>query len=393
MVAGEGSAETIATTRRPRIMHVITHLDQGGAEGVAMQMIERLRDTIDFSLFAVIDHGALSSVGQDMAERLARWDVPVHFGTGRPFKSGGVVLAANALNRALRQTGAEMVHLHTEIPELTYAVAGCLSRRTRRLPVLRTVHNSQLWIDWHAIGRWVTNRLAGVKAVAVSRAAAAADAEIRTRKVRAPVSVIYNGVAARSGSGPERAPSPFRVLFAGRLVHQKGADLLPQIFSRAHGMTTRRDVEVIIAGNGALGAQLAIGLSSGLQDWRITFSPAIGRLSERLGEFDCVLLPSRFEGFALLPLEVLLAGVPLVTTNAPGLDEAIPPGYPLSAPVDDVKALARRLVAVIDDPETYRAIVANLRGDLARRFSPEAMTAAYAGLYARLTGQDRSAHR
>lgn len=393
MVRGEASTKMTAATRRPRVMHVITHLDQGGAEGVALQIIETLRESIDFSVFAVLDHGALSSVGQDMAGRLARWNVPVHFGTARPFKSGGVILAARALSRALREAGADLAHLHTEIPELTYAVAGCLSRTTRRRPVLRTVHNSQLWIDWHAIGRWVTSRLADAEAVAVSRAAAAADAAIATRKARSAVPVVYNGVDTSLSARPLRPASPFRILFAGRLVHQKGADLLPQILRRAHAMTARRDVEVVIAGNGALEAQLALDLAPGLDGWRITFCPAIGRLREHLTEFDCVLLPSRFEGFALLPLEVLLAGVPLVTTKAPGLDEAIPPGYPLIAAVDDVEALAHRLVSVLEGPQTYRQVVASLRAELALKFSPASMTTAYAALYARLAAGAARPHR
>jgi hypothetical protein len=174
---------------RIRVMHVITHLDMGGAENVALGLIDALRDRVAFSLFAVLRQSTLSKVGQDMADRLARWHVPFRFGTERGFKLGGVVFAARSLARAVAEQQPDLIHVHTEIPELTLAVAGLISRRVRRTPLLRTVHNSELWIAWGGIGQWVTQRLAKGDAVAVSRNAANADAAIVTRgRRRSPTS-------------------------------------------------------------------------------------------------------------------------------------------------------------------------------------------------------------
>ncbi len=362
-------------------MHVITHLDMGGAENVALGLIDALRDRVEFSLFAVLRRSPLSKVGQDMAERLARWGVPFRFGTARGFKSGGVVFAARSLARAVAEQRPDLIHVHTEIPELTLAVASLISRRVRRTPLLRTVHNSELWIAWGGIGRWVTQRLAKGDAVAVSRNAADADAAIVTRKRRPVADVIYNGVSPPAASPIEREAGPVRLLFAGRLVHQKGADLLPAIFREAHARTMRRDVVVTIAGSGAMLDLVAQGLADGLAGWEVRMTAPIERLSERLQEYDAVLLPSRFEGFALLPLEVLMAGISLVTTDAPGLDEAIPADYPFKAAVDDVAGIGAQLAAVIDDPAAARLTAARYGADLARSFSPEAMASAYLARY------------
>jgi len=366
---------------RIRVMHVITHLDMGGAENVALGLIDSLRDRVEFSLFAVLCQSPLNKVGQDMAERLARWHVPFRFGTERGFKSGGVVLAARSLARAVAEQRPDLIHVHTEIPELTLAVAGLISRRVRRTPLLRTVHNSELWIAWGGIGRWVTQRLVRGDAVAVSRNAANADAAIVTRGRRPLADVIYNGVSPPAASPIRREAGPVRLLFAGRLVHQKGADLLPAILRDAHACTPRRDVVVTIAGSGAMRDLVAQGLAEGLEDWDVRMTAPIERLSERLQEYDAVLLPSRFEGFALLPLEVLMAGVALVTTDAPGLDEAIPADYPFKAVVDDVAGIGAQLAAVIDDPATARITAARYGADLARSFSPEAMASAYLARY------------
>lgn len=375
-----------AGSRRLRVLHVITHIDMGGAENVALGLIDGLRDRVDFALFAVLGEGGLSAVGRDMAARLDRWNVPYGFGTTNGFKSGGVIVAARALARMVAQQRPDVIHVHTEIPELTLAVAYLLSRRVRRVPLLRTVHNCELWIAWGGIGRWVTQRLARGEAVAVSCHAAASDAAIVTRTARPVPDVIYNGVTAPPVAARERSTGPLRLLFAGRLVHQKGADLLPAILAEAHARTMRRDVVVTIAGSGLLRDDVAAGLANRLTGWDVRLVDPIPHLSERLGDYDTVLVPSRFEGFGLLPAEVLLAGVPVVTTDAPGLNEVIPANYPFRAPVDDVPALGRLLAQVIDDPEAARTIAADHGRGLARRFSREAMVSAYGTRY-RALGQ------
>ncbi len=366
----------------PRILHVITHLDMGGAENVALALIDGLRDRVDFALFAVMQDGSPGAVGRDMAARLAAWRVPVRFGTRRGFKSGGVLIAARELARAVDTFRPDLIHVHTEVPELTLAVARLLSRRVRRTRVLRTVHNSTLWIDWHRLGRWVTRRLAGGDAVAVSSHAANADAAIDAGIPRPRAAVVYNGVAPPVTTVAARhADAPIRVLFAGRLVHQKGADLLPAILAEAHARTARRDVAVTIAGSGDMRDAVARGLDGRLDGWTVTMIGPIGGLAQRIAEYDVVLLPSRFEGFALLPLEVLMAGVPLVTTRAPGLDEAIPPDYPFHASPDDVTALGAVLAGVIDDPDAARSIAERHGAALAARFSPDGMASAYLSRY------------
>lgn len=375
-----------------RVLQVITHLDMGGAESIAMSLIDALRGRIDFSLFAILQHTEPGAVGRDMAGRLEQWMVPVNFGVSGRFKSGGAVVAAYRLAREIKRFRPDVVHLHAEIAELTFSIAVFLSRAARVVPVLRTVHNSTLWVEWNRLGNGVTSVLAAADTVAVSRNAADADAAILTLRKRPKCDVIYNGVPRpehdllRAG---ERSPGPFRLLFAGRLVHQKGADLLPAVLAEAYRRTERRDVCVTIAGSGVLQELVEQGLAGQLPGWTISIVPPISGLANRLRDFDAVLLPSRYEGFALLPLEVLMAGVPLVTTMAPGLDEALPPAYPLAAPVDDVEALGERLARVINGAEDYQALAAECGDELAQRFSPAAMAQAYAERYRRLAAPDR----
>jgi hypothetical protein len=133
--------------------------------------------------------------------------------------------------------------------------------------------------------------------------------------------VIYNAVtpppAVTPRPSPSPPPAPFRLLFAGRLVEQKGADLLPAILQQAQALASRQDVVVTVAGEGTLHAELAAAFAQGSGRWRVEMVPPIAQLSRHLGDYDAVLQPSRFEGFGLFQLEVLMAGLPLITCRAP----------------------------------------------------------------------------
>jgi glycosyltransferase involved in cell wall biosynthesis len=378
-----------AGARKPRVLQVITKLDLGGAESVALDLVGALHERIDFAVFGVFALAEPSRVGRDMADRLNRWQVPFLAGTAGHFKKGGALVAAWRLAQAVARFRADVVHLHTEVPELTYAIATVLSPRLRKVRVLRTVHNCELWIEWGGVGRRVTQRLAASKAIAVSEVAADADAAIPTRSARPRAAIVANGVTAPPLASP-RPAGTYRLLFAARFVPAKGADLLPAVLAAGHAMTLRRDVEVTVAGTGPLEPQMRAGLEHAAPGWTIRFEPPIECLGQRLGEWDGVLMPSRFEGLPLLAIEVLMAGVPLAATDAPGLAEVIPSDYALRAPVEDVHALGAIVARMIDDPQAARDEVAALRGPMMARFAPAAMARGYGEAYEALA---RESHR
>lgn len=359
-------------------MHVITHLDLGGAESVSMQLIEGLAPTVDSAIFVVLQDSTPSAIGEDMAKRAKALNAPVIYGTRLGFKSGGVLVAAWRLARAIRDVRPDVVHVHTEIPELTLAVACLLSVGAARTPLLRTVHNSVLWIAWARMGAWVTRRLAHGFTVAVSQSAADADAAIEAGVARPRATVLYNAVSSLPAmAGKPRQGSPLRVLFAGRLVYQKGADLLPAIIAAAQALAMRKDVEVIVAGEGAFHGELVSTFAGITGPWQVTMVPPIAQLSRHLGDYDCALLPSRFEGFGLLHLEVMMAGLPLLTCRAPGIDEVLPADYTLATAPGETIALASALAAVVDDIDAHRVAAGAYRADLARRFAPARMLESY----------------
>lgn len=375
---------TISPDPRPRVMQVITHLDLGGAEEVALALTEGLGRECAFTVFAV--QGVPDTAfGRDMRARLRRLDVPVEVGTPLDIKAGGLLHAGARLRRALRRVRPDVVHLHTDIPDATYAASLLFGADPAGLRVVRTVHNTTLWPKWRRVGKWVERRLEHAHHVAVSEDSLASLHEFRARQGlgRLPdgqCEVVYNGVAYRGQRPATRPPGPARVLFAGRFEPQKGADLLPAILGRAAELTPEA-AEVTLLGQGTLGGFLKRWVDTPPLRWPVTLAPPVPGLSARLGDFDVVLMPSRFEGFGLLAAEALLAGTPVVASDVDGLRELFPPGYPLLAEPGDVEGFARRLAAVVEAPGDYARQARALVAPTEARFGLARMTQAYLGLY------------
>lgn len=166
-----------------------------------------------------------------------------------------------------------------------------------------------------------------------------------------PVEVIWNGVRPR----PMRPPLPETPLLVcvGRLVHEKGIDLLLEAFA-----TVLRRVpaaRLLIIGEGperqALEQQItALGLSS-----RVTLTGRLGReeLEERCAGAWVQAVPSRWdEPFGIVAAEAAMRGTAVVASGSGGLSEIVEHGRTgLLVPPGDCAALAEALLALLADRE------------------------------------------
>src|SRR5262249_15994497 len=138
-------------------------------------------------------------------------------------------------------------------------------RRAKRVPLVRTIHNAVIWTPWRRMGRWCERRMRATHAAAVSRAALDAYARFRRESGAGalPVepAIVYNGVpedpAGREIGGRRRGGGATRILFAGRLDKQKGADLLHDIMRRVDPVDGRIN-ELVIFGSGDLEEQVRV---------------------------------------------------------------------------------------------------------------------------------------
>ena len=386
---------------RPKVMHVVANLNLGGSEEVAISISEQLRHAYDFSFFAALGV-ADNDFGRAMHRRLERLGMPTYCGTKLDMKAGGMLHAGARLRSVVRQVRPDILHLHTDIPDATYAASTLLPAVSPGPQVVRTIHNTVIWPKWRRIGRWVERRLKQVDVVAVSQASLESFQDLRVQQGLQPLppaqcQVVYNGVTPQHLTGPPapRAGGPARLLFAARFEPQKGVDLLPAMLQRASQLTDRA-AEVTLLGHGSLAPPLETWAHSGELRWPVTLAPPVSNLSAQLDGYDVLLMPSRFEGLGLIAVEALLAGTPVVATDVAGLREVFPAGYPLLAKPEDIEGYAQLLARVIERPEHYRQYVQTIVGETAAKFDPAQMAEGYQRVYRALLArapQSRAAER
>lgn len=375
------SSESIATNEvAMRILHVVTRMGLGGAERVAETLAighaQRGNDVAVLPIAATRDPG----IARHMRRNLATHDVEVMDHAKAAAAKVAFAEGAWRLARSMERWRPDMVHLHTEIPEAAWAVANLLSRRVRNTPVVRTIHNTQLWGGWGRVGRFAETRLGGAPAVAVSQAARDALIAWRARCGLASLDpiVIDNGVELSGlADGPREPDGTPLLCFAGRFEHQKGIDVLIDSLERLSvgGPAFR----IAIHGAGRLESIV----STGAARWpdRIVVGPPIPELRAQLATFDAILMPSRFEGMPLLAVEALCTGVPVLASKAPGLAEVLPDWYPGQCPPGDPSAFAMLIEDYVRDSAEWRALALRARPEARARFAVQRMIDSYAGLY------------
>ena len=138
------------------------------------------------------------------------------------------------------------------------------------------------------------------------------------------------------------------VLGVGRLVPQKGFDLLIDAFAAAE----LGDMHLVIAGDGFERNALTLRASKlGILE-RVHLIGAVGRSDLRalLHAAQAFAFPSRAEPFGIALLESMAAGTPAVVTAAGGVTEFVRDGEnALTVPPDEVGALVSALSRVVTD--------------------------------------------
>jgi glycosyltransferase involved in cell wall biosynthesis len=164
----------------------------------------------------------------------------------------------------------------------------------------------------------------------------------------AAVHIVPNGID-RAVFTPDgrmsRAPgAPVRLGGVGRLVHQKGFDVL---LDALPAVLAHHDVELRIAGQGEERAALerrAVGLP--VRFVGLLETPAA--VAAFLRDLDLFVMPSRYEGLPNAVLEALACGLDVVATDAPGMRAALGDGGSL-VPPDDPVALANAITDALSD--------------------------------------------
>jgi len=274
-----------------------------------------------------------------------------------------------AVRREARATSPDVIHAHWLIP------AGVSARRlSRRAPLVVTTLGGDLYALTGALPTWLKRRVARAATVVTvmnadmaERAAALGARDVRVMPMGARFSVV----------SPVPAPGPVRLLAVGRLVEKKGFGVLLEALRQVP------DVVLAVVGDGPDGSTLRLA-AAGLGG-RVTFVGQLDRegLDEAYRHADLAVFPSRpaasgdQDGLPVAMLEAMGAGLAVIASNLPGLNEAIEDGESgVLVPPGDVAALAIAIGELAADPAQRRALgeAAKARAQL---YSVESVGAGY----------------
>jgi glycosyltransferase involved in cell wall biosynthesis len=182
------------------------------------------------------------------------------------------------------------------------------------------------------------------------------------------------------------------VVTVGRLQPQKAHEHLIDAAALLAARHPDLAVRYLVVGEEPRQAELeALAAAAGLAG-RMRFLGARRDVPSLLAAADLCCLTSRYEGFSNVVLECLVMGVPVVSTDAGGVREAIEEGRSgWIVPVGDVAGLADRIAGLARDAGLRQAMgqAARARGEA---FTIDANVQATAALYRRLLARKARSH-
>jgi glycosyltransferase involved in cell wall biosynthesis len=370
--------------RRVKVMLLLGSLNGGGAERVALTLLDRCDpNLVDMRIGLMRRTGSL--LDQPDAARLTvlnQW----------PRSWSEAVKTPGQVAALIRQTNPDvLMSFGMGVDALVWPALRLMGRRAPRW-ICRQDSNPAAEIadlgagailgrlvDWytHAIQRSADGR------VAVS-ADLAGEVDRRRRRARFVSQVIHNpiDVAHIETQGARSLPvTPVRpfVVAAGRLVYQKGFDLLIDAFAKSRGA---EGMELVILGEGPLENQLkAQAAAQGVSD-RVRFPGFQENPWAWFSRARLVAVPSRWEGFGNVVAEAMACGAPTLVTDCDfGPREQVDHGVNgWVVKSDDAEALSGALDALLAD----RALAGRLggRGKIrANDFAAEAIVRTYTALF------------
>jgi glycosyltransferase involved in cell wall biosynthesis len=200
------------------------------------------------------------------------------------------------------------------------------------------------------------------------------------------VLTVHNGVPAPTAWPPPPLKGVLRVAAIGRLVRQKGLDIVLQ------AMVQAPSVRLTIAGTGEQEPDLRRTVGDLDLDDRVDFVGWVDPASI-FRRVDAVALPSRNEGLPLVLLEAMHAGLPVIATPVGSVPEAVEHGKTgLLVPREDPRALAWALNELAASARRRAELGSAAQLRAREEFSPTAMADGYDAIYSAVLSTTPRAH-
>ncbi len=354
---------------------VITKGELGGAQTHVLELCQSLRHELRLSVLI----GGSDADQSPLARSLKALGVHVH---GVPQLDNSlspwlVWRATKAVAAILAQDPPDVLHAHS-------AVAGVVSRLAghwHHWPVVYTVHGFgfkrqapwrirlSAWVAEHMLAAWTT------RMICVSH-----HERLLARGLPLPqerIDVIPNSLQDSPWRAQPEAQTAQLVMVA-RLAAPKRADLLLQ----ALDLLARQDLcpPTQILGDGPLRAPLEA-MRERARLHHVQFRGDVQQVPERLAQSQVLVLLSDHEGMPITLIEGMRAGLPIVASRLPGIEEMVTHGQEGLLVDGQAASVAAALQILLTHPELRMRMGRAARARYERHFHTDAQAQALLRIY------------
>ncbi len=180
-----------------------------------------------------------------------------------------------------------------------------------------------------------------------------------------------------------RITSPFVFLWAGRLEHVKGVDLLLDAVKLITEKTDLR-FSVRLAGKGSLREELEQqSMALGVSD-RVIFLGRLSRIEmlKEMQDANSFVLPTRYEAFGVVLIEAMATGLPLIATRSGGPDSIVTKENGLLIERENAEDLAEAMQEIMTNINAYSA--QKIRSQCLEHYGDSSVMEQYNQLFLRL---------
>jgi len=352
-VAAEPAARSVHSERK-RAALVLPGLAAGGAERIVNIIADLLDERgWEMSVISFDEADSASYYRYPAGVEVVRLDLPPAR-QSVPARSIAAIRRAVRLRKALHKAAPDVVVSFLTRTNILALIAG-LGRRT---PIIVSERNNPQKQSVGPLWSWLRARLYPRAFGLVTMTQGAMDCfppAMRRRQWVIPNPVL----CFERGDTP--ATKTKWITAVGRLVHQKGFDLLLQAFATLAGEFP--EWNLVIWGTGPERSKLEDMASRLGLHARVRFAGVSESPGGWVENSDIFVMSSRYEGWGNALAEALAAGIPSISFNCNwGPGELIQQSVNgLLVPPEDVDALTGKMRELMHDPELRRRLGSNAR--------------------------------
>ena len=395
-------AASQAAAKVPHVMLAITKGEAGGAQSHVLALCQALLTRVKFTV--VIGGPVAESVlGRELsALGITVCPMPDMVESLNPTKLWPAVQQLSAL---LASHTPDIVHAHSAIAGVVARIAGHRSH----VPVVYTVHGFGFkpevpWVRRTAaslaermLARWTAQMIC----VSKHERDLAYDLPIDSERVH----VIANGIArlpvadansqidgetdsTHQTEQAQNASALPRFIMVARMKSPKRHDLLLHALAKVRN-TLGKELPVTFVGDGPLREQ-HLALAKELNLKTLTWAGDVADVAERLTQHDVFVLLSDHEGMPITVLEAMRAGLCILASDLPGIQEQISQNQEGVLVANTPEVVAEQLLRLVREPHLRKRLGTAARQRFETSFAAESMADSVLQVY-RQCAQETSA--